>query len=85
MSAIDKFLTVARAYAEAEGITLATASSRIFDDGKRIAGLESGRDLTSRRLEQAMAWLSDRWPEEALWPADVPRPEPSSTTEQAAA
>jgi len=78
MSVIDNLLTVARKYAELEGVGLSTVSSRAFDDGKKLAAIEGGADIQVRRLERAMQWFSDHWPDGGAWPSDVPRPSPSS-------
>ncbi|KAB7782133.1 hypothetical protein [Methylorubrum populi] len=56
-------------------------STMMFNDGKRIGLLRKGGDIGSRSLVVAFQWLSDRWPEGAVWPDDVPRPaqtEPSA-------
>lgn len=80
MSAIDQLLRVARRYAEIENIPLSTVSSRVFDDGKKLKALEDGGDINVGRLERALAWFSERWPD-GDWPSDVPRPELSITSE----
>ena len=59
MTEIDQLLTVARAYAEAEGIELRTVSHRVFDDGKKLAPIAPGRDIQVRRYRRAMQWISD--------------------------
>lgn len=74
MSGIDRLLTVARRYGEIEGISLSTVSSRALNDGKKLSALESGADLTVGRLERALQWFSDNWPD-GDWPVDVPRPD----------
>jgi hypothetical protein len=73
MSGIEQLLTVARRYAEIEQIPLSTVSSRALNDGKKLAALESGSDITVGRLEMALRWFSDNWPD-GEWPSDVPRP-----------
>jgi hypothetical protein len=73
MSGIEQLLTVARTYASLEEIPLSTVSSRALDDGKKLKALEDGSDITVGRLEQALRWFSEHWPE-GDWPADVPRP-----------
>jgi hypothetical protein len=73
MNSIDRLLSVARKYAEVEGVPLSTVSSRIFSDGKRLAAIENGADLRSRTLEHAMSWLSERLLE-SDWPDEIPRP-----------
>lgn len=73
MSGIEQLLRVARRYAEIEEIPLSTVSSRALNDGKKLSALEEGADITVGRLEDAMRWFSDKWPD-GEWPADVPRP-----------
>lgn len=73
MTGIEQLLAVARAYSEAERVGLSTVSSRAFDDGKKLAAIESGADIQVRRLERAMVWFSEHWPD-VPWPPDVPRP-----------
>jgi hypothetical protein len=73
MSGIEQLLTIARRYGELEGVPLSTVSSRALDDGKKLAALEGGADLTVGRLERALQWFSDNWPDGA-WPDGVPRP-----------
>lgn len=74
MSGIDHLLALARAYGEAEGVPLKTVSWRVFEDTKKLARIEAGSDLHSRRLEKALAWFSANWPDGATWPDGVPRP-----------
>lgn len=73
MSGIEQLLRVARRYAEIEDIPLSTVSSRALDDGKKLRALEEGADINVGRLERAMRWFSDNWPE-GDWPSEVPRP-----------
>lgn len=73
MSGIEQLLTVARRYGELEGVPLSTVSSRALNDGKKLRTLEEGADINVGRLERALRWFSDNWPE-GDWPADVPRP-----------
>lgn len=73
MSLRETLLTVARRYAEIEGIPLTTVSSRALNDGKKLAALESGADITVGRLEDALRWFSDHWPS-GDWPEGVSRP-----------
>lgn len=73
MSGIEALLKVARRYGEIEGVPLSTVSSRALNDGKKLSALESGSDINVGRLERALQWFSDRWPD-GEWPSDVPRP-----------
>lgn len=74
MSAIDHFLNVAAEYGRAAEVDTTTVSWRLFGDSKKLGAIQTGSDIQVRRLEKAMQWLSDNWPEAALWPASVARP-----------
>jgi hypothetical protein len=74
MSGIDRLLILARAYAAAENVEISTVSTRVFDDGKKLAALESGADIQLRRAERALQWFSDRWPAGVEWPEGIERP-----------
>lgn len=80
MSAITQLLCVARRYAEIESVPLSTVSSRVFDDGKKLKALEEGGDINVGRLERALRWFSENWPN-GSWPDEIPRPELSITSE----
>jgi len=83
MSGIEQLLRVARRYAEIEDIPLSTVSSRALDDGKKLRALEEGADINVGRLERALRWFSDNWPD-GEWPPDVPRPVVSAVADEAA-
>lgn len=70
---------VALAYCAAAEVPPKTLSWRIFNDGKKLdAILDDKADLMTANLEKAMAWLSNNWPEGAVWPDDITRPTPAS-------
>ena len=64
------------AYAESTGRTIATVSRLASGSGVTIARLSRGDNITVRRIARIAQWLSDHWPLEASWPADIPRPTP---------
>lgn len=74
MSGIDSLLSIARRYAEIEGVPLTTVSSRALNDGKKLAALEGGADINVKRMERALVWFSVNWPAGAEWPEGVARP-----------
>ena len=80
MSGIEALLKVARRYGEIEGVPLSTVSSRALNDGKKLRALEEGADINVGRLERALEWFSEHWPE-GDWPSDVPRPSVSEDCE----
>ena len=60
--------------ARAAGVTPATMSRRCSGSGDLYARLRSGRDITSRRAERIVQWLSDHWSDAVEWPSGLPRP-----------
>ena len=76
MNGIDRLLTLARCYAEAENLDLSQVSWRALGDSKKLGALESGRDIQVRRCEGAIQWFSDNWPEGLGWPPEIERPLP---------
>lgn len=74
MNAIEQLLTLARQYAASEKLDLSTVSWRSLGDTKKLAALESGRDIQVRRCDAAIQWFSDHWPASLAWPAGVVRP-----------
>lgn len=77
MDAIQRLLTVARAYMAHENLAPVTLSWRVFGDTKKLAALESGADIQTGRHAKAMQWFSDNWPAELPWPEGITRPEPA--------
>lgn len=74
MNAIDSLLMLARRYAEAEKLDLSTVSWRALGDTKKLAALESGRDIQVKRCDAAVQWFSDHWPAGTEWPRQIHRP-----------
>lgn len=85
MKTAQDILTVATVYAEAQSLKLTTLSARVFDDSKKLAQIADGADITLARAGAALRWFSDRWPEGLAWPADIWRPDPTPSSEGAAA
>lgn len=75
MSAIPHFLAAVDAFCLGRGISEARASTLILNGGSRIGAIRSGSsDIGTRRLAEAMQWLSDHWPPNTDWPKGVDRP-----------
>jgi hypothetical protein len=76
MEMIRHFLHLVDLYCQARGISEARASTIILNGGSRIGAIRSGSsDIGAKRLEAAVQWLSDNWPDDlADWPNDIPRP-----------
>jgi hypothetical protein len=75
MVSIDIFLELVSRFAEVNGISEATVSTRLFNDGKRLKLLREGGDLGVRKLDDAVQFMSDHWPEGKSWPRNIRRPD----------
>lgn len=76
MTSLEAFLDLIDRYCSSVKLAEATVSSRLFNDGKRVANLRCGSDIGIRRLHQALEWLSDHWPVDLDWPDSIYRPRP---------
>jgi hypothetical protein len=61
-------------FASARGLSPSRVSTVALNAGHTYQNLLDGKDITVGRFERAMRWFSENWPEDAEWPADVPRP-----------
>ena len=84
----DQLLHVATTFAEAtqsrvrDGqVALGGLSTKLFNDGKTLARVASGGDVSTANFEKAMQWFSTNWPsgEDAPdWPEGIARPAPKA-------
>lgn len=80
-SAIEDIVTVAETYAQLRNLSLSRVSTLCFNDGSKLPLLAEGKvDIGVKRLERALQWFSDNWPEAGRWPVTVQRPEPAAET-----
>ena len=79
MDSRTRLLTVARAYSEATGRSMARVATLIHDKGALFKKLEAGRNCTIDTYDKAMRWFSEHWPAETPWPDDIARPESAAT------
>lgn len=70
-------------YAKHTSLALSTVSTYAANDGKYFLRLSQGAGCTLRTADKLLHWFSDNWPEDLEWPADVPRPAPSTTKRKA--
>lgn len=79
----QKLLLVADAYCDAAGIGLGTLSARILGRGSRLHMLRHNEtSITIDSYESALDRLSVEWPDGAVWPASVERPDPALAAER---
>jgi hypothetical protein len=82
MDQIDALLILCDRYCKSVQKAEATLSTKLFGAGSRISQLRGGAtDIGVRRLNRAIQWFSDNWPENAAWPEGVERPAPAEAEE----
>jgi len=69
-----QLLVVIEAFAAARILSVARVSTMAFNHGTMHQRLVEGADITVGRLELAMQWFSDNWPDGAAWPEGIARP-----------
>lgn len=67
------------AFAAARRFELSTVGRMAANDGSFFSRIATGRSFTARKYDEIIQWFSDNWPVDAVWPADVRRPSPSSS------
>lgn len=71
-------VTLIEVAAGATGRSPHTVGRLASGSGDFYARLTRGHDLTTRRADRVIRYLSDQWPSGAEWPPDIPRPEPGA-------
>ena len=76
MCSIEQFYELVDKYCAAVGISEATLSGRLFNDGKRIKQIRENEasDIGIKKIAAAVQQLSDTWPNETSWPRHIKRP-----------
>ena len=77
----DSIVDLAARYAQHQGLSLHTISTYMGGSGDTLQRLMDGRDMTTRRAGRMTQWLSDHWPADLAWPADIPRPAPDPSAQ----
>ena len=75
----EDLISIAKRFGEATGVTPAAIGKRALNDTKFFVRInDCGTTFTVRTFDKLIQWLSDNWPDDAIWPVEVPRPRPSS-------
>lgn len=64
--------TLANAFGEATGRSLASLGHELFDDHQFFKRLNQGMDCRVSRAAAASQWFVENWPEGRPWPEGVP-------------
>lgn len=72
----SNLLACASAYGEARKVSLSTIGRLAAGDWRFFDRLDDeGKTFTARKYDEVISWFSERWPEDAVWPSEVARPE----------
>lgn len=71
----QNLITAAVAFAEARKVKLSTLGRLAANDAPFFMRLQDeNKTFTAKKYDDVMAWLSANWPDSAIWPAGVSRP-----------
>ena len=51
-----------------------TVSRLATGSGDTLERLKQGKRITTERAARTVQWLSENWPDDLAWPADIARP-----------
>lgn len=63
------------AFSDAKGMKIVTVARLATGDWRFFDRIETGASFTARKYDEIMSWFAAKWPDGAVWPTDVPRPE----------
>lgn len=78
-----QLLDVTDRFSEATGTAHRAIGREVAGDARFFERLLEGKSCTLDTATRILRWCAERWPENADWPADVPRPAPSEQKEEA--
>jgi len=76
-------ITLAETLGSFLGKSEATISNYCAGHARFFSRLRDGKGCTVATFHAVSQWFSDQWPEDLEWPAEIPRPRPSSPEEAA--
>lgn len=85
MNSRQHLLDLIDAFAAAKGLSGSRVTTLAMNSGSVYRLLREGKDITVGRLESAVRWLSDNWPDGTDWPEGIARPVAKTPAEGEAA
>lgn len=73
--------TCATVFAKATKREASTVARLSTGDWRFFDRLKEGASFTARKYDTVMAWFSVNWPDDVVWPHDVPRPFPRAAND----
>lgn len=85
MLTVPDITLLIKTLAQAKGWEDSYAARRVTGSGDTLTRWEGGVRLTLDRAAKIMLNISEHWPADLDWPADIPRPNPRATTKKESA
>lgn len=71
----SNLMACASAYAAARSVSISTVGRLAAGDWRFFDRLDDdAKTFTARKYDEVIVWFSERWPDDAVWPAQVARP-----------
>ena len=68
-------MACALAYSAARDLSISTVGRLAAGDWRFFDRLDDdAKTFTARKYDEVINWFSAQWPENAVWPSEVPRP-----------
>ena len=83
MNIRQHLVTLIDAFAAARGVSGSRVTTLAMGSGNVYRTLTEGGNITLDRVENAIQWFSDNWPEGTDWPEGLSRPAPKRAGEAA--
>lgn len=72
----DNLIACAEAFIAGRKVSLGTLGRLAAGDWRFFDHLgDDAKTFTARKYDETIGWLSDNWPQHAVWPEKVARPE----------
>lgn len=71
----NNLIALAAAYGAARKLETATVGRMCAADGRFFLRITEGKTFTVKKYDEVVAWFSDNWPADTLWPSDIARPD----------
>ena len=69
-----QLIDLASTYERLAGVTPSSSGKRALNDNTFFSRIAKGDGFNVKTFDRLVQWFSDQWPENAEWPADLPRP-----------
>ena len=69
----SNLIRLGAAYGAARHLEEATVGRLCAADGRFFSRIRDGKTFTAKKYDEVVAWFGCNWPDDAVWPAGLPR------------